>query len=237
MKDTKLWTLIIGILLIVAVSAFFFISAVRDMADTVSNAADRAVQPVDDVASMTGGLATQISEILNPTPTILPDPINVIYDIRTLARLETIQYSIEKIITADSGQNDLAILFGDKLIFIAHGTVIAGVDLSKLSPDDLWLDGGTLYVRLPKAEIFIVALDNDKSYVFDRDTGIFTQGNVDLETMARQAAEFEIEKAANEDGILDQAQTNAEYYLSRLFQTLGYPQVVFVQDYISDPTE
>ena len=230
MKDAKFWVLVIGILLIAAVSAFLVISAVQDMTNTVSDAANRAVQPVDDVASMTGGLATQISEVLNPTPTILPDPVSVIHDVRTLARLETIQYSIEKVVTAESGQQDLEILFGDRLIFIAHGTVIGGIDLADLEADDLWLDSGTLYVRLPEPQIFIATLDNDKSYVYDRDTGLFTKGNIDLETLARQAAEEEIEKAAKEDGILDLAQTNAEYYLSRLFQTLGYPQVIFVTE-------
>jgi len=230
MKDLKFWVLIAGILLIMAVSAFFVISAVKDMTETVGDAADRAVQPVDDVAAMTGGLATQISEVLNPTPTILPDPVSVIHDVRTLARLETIQYSIEKVVTANSGRQDLAILFGDSLIFVAHGTVIAGIDLSNLGQDDLWLDGGTLYVRLPDPQIFVATLDNDKSYVYDRDTGLLTKGNIDLETLARQAAEEEIEKAAAEDGILDLAQTNAEYYLSRLFQTLGYPQVIFVKE-------
>lgn len=230
MKDAKFWVLIIGLLAIVALSAFFVVSAVQDMTETVSDAADRAVQPVDDVASMTGGLATQISEVLNPTPTILPDPVSIIHDVRTLARLETIQYSIEKVVTADSGQKDLAILFGDRLIFVAHGTVIAGIDLADLSENDLWLDAGTLYVRLPEPRVFIATLDNGKSYVYDRDTGLFTKGNVDLETLARQAAEEEIEKAATEDGILDLAQTNAEYYLSRLFQTLGYPRVIFVQE-------
>ncbi|MFC1997065.1 DUF4230 domain-containing protein [Chloroflexota bacterium] len=200
------------------------------MTQSVSDAADRAVQPVDDVASLTGGLATQISEVLNPTPTILPDPVSIIHDVRTLARLETIQYAIEKVVTADSGQQDWEILFGDRLIFVAHGTVIAGIDLADLGQDDLWLDSGTLYVRLPEPQIFMATLDNDKSYVYDRDTGLFTKGNVDLETLARQAAEDEIEKAAKEDGILDLAQTNAEYYLSRLFQTLGYPQVIFVSE-------
>jgi len=230
MKDSKLWVLVIGVLVIAAISAFLLISAVQDMTRSVSDAADRAVQPVDDVAEMTGGLATQMSQILNPTPTILPDPVSIIHDVRTLARLETIQYSIEKVVTADTGQQELAILFGDRLIFVAHGTVIAGVDLAELGEDDLWLDGGTLFVRLPEPSVFVATLDNDKSYVYDRETGLFTKGNVDLETLARQAAEDEIEKAALDDGILDQAQTNAEYYLSRLFQTLGYPRVIFVQE-------
>ena len=230
MKDTKLWALVIGILLITAVSAYFLISAVVEMTRNVSEAADRAMQPVDDVAEMTGGLATQMAQVLNPTPTILPDPMTVIHDVRSLARLETIEYSIEKVVQADSGQPELWVLFGDKLIFVAHGNVIAGVDLAKLSPDDLWVSAGTLYVRLPEPEIFVATLDNDKSYVYDRETGIFTKGNIDLETLARQAAEDEIEQAAIEDGILDQARTNAEYYLLRLFQTLGYPQVIFVEE-------
>ena len=230
MKDTKIWVFIIGVLLIAALSAFFTISAIRDMTESVSAAADRAVQPVDDVAAMTGGLATQMAQVLNPTPTILPDPITIIHDVRSLARLETIQYSIEKVVQANSGQQELWMLFGDKLIFVAHGTVIAGVDLADLSPDDLWMDAGTLYVQLPEPEIFVATLDNEKSYVYDRDTGLFTKGNIDLETLARQAAEDEIEKAALEDGILDLAQTNAEYYLLRLFQALGYPQVIFVTE-------
>jgi hypothetical protein len=230
MKDTKLWVLVIGVLAIAVLSAYFLISAVMDMTRNVSEAADRAVQPVDDVAEMTGGLATQMAQVLNPTPTILPDPVTIIHDVRSLARLETIQYSIEKVVKAESGQQELWVLFGDKLILVAHGTVIAGVDMAKLSPNDLWVDAGALYVRLPEPEIFIATLDNDKSYVYDRDTGVFTKGNVDLETLARQAAEDEIEKAALEDGILDTAATNAEYYLLRLFQALGYPQVIFVNE-------
>ena len=102
--------------------------------------------------------------------------------------------------------------------------------MAELGQDDLWLDNGTLYVRLPEPQIFIASLDNDKSYVYDRDTGLFTKGNIDLETLARQVAEDEIEKAAAEDGILELAQTNAEYYLTRLLQTLGYPQVIFVKE-------
>jgi len=230
MKDTKFWVLVIGILLIAAVSAFFLVAAVQEMTQTVSQAADRAVQPVDDVAQMTGGLATQIAQVLNPTPTILPDPVSVIEDVRTLARLETIQYSVEKVVRANSGQEELWVLFGDKLIFVAHGVVIAGVDLARLSADDLWLEGGALYVRLPEPEIFVATLDNEKSYVYDRETGLFTKGNIDLETLARQAAEEEIAKAALEDGILDLARANAEYFLLRLFQTLGYQQVIFVEE-------
>ena len=41
------------------------------------------------------------------------------------------------------------------------------------------------------------------------------------ETLVRQNAEDEIRKAAIEDGILEQAQTNAEAYLFKFFAALG----------------
>jgi hypothetical protein len=155
--------------------------------------------------------------------------VTVIYQVRSLARLETIQYSVEKVITAETGQEVVGELFGDRILFVAHGIVQAGVDLEKLEPGDMWLDGGVLYFRLPEAEIFIVTLDNQKSYVYDRDTGLLTHGDVNLETAARQAAEVEIRKAALEDGILPQAAYNAENFLARLLRDLGYPDVIFIK--------
>lgn len=220
-SNTKGWVLVIGILLIVSISvlavAFVFLQTIRQ--------AQEAIQPVNNLSQ---NLATQVAGVLNPTPTVIPDPITIIHGVRSLSRLETIQYSVEKVITAETGQGTFGFLFGDRLIFVAHGVVVAGIDLGKLGPDDLWVENNVLYVRLPDAEIFIATLDNDKSYVYNRDTGALTRGDVDLETTARQAAEDEIENAALEDGILLQAQRNAEVYLERLFLELGYPTVIFV---------
>jgi hypothetical protein len=115
------------------------------------------------------------------------------------------------------------------MLFVAHGVVIAGIDLSKLGPKDMWVENGMLNVRLPEPEIFIATLNNDKSYVYDRDTGLLTHGDINLETAVRQAAEDEIEKAALEDGILSQAGQNAENFMYRLLRDLGYPEVIFIK--------
>lgn len=186
--------------------------------------AQSAIQPLSD---LTQNVSTQVAQVLNPTPTIIPDPVTIIHSVRSIARLETIQYSVEKVITAESGQGAFGFLFGDRLLLVAHGVVIAGVDLEKLSPQDLRLENGVLYVRLPEAEIFIATLDNAKTYVYDRETGVLTKGNIQLETEARRAAEEEIRKAALEDGILTQANRNAQAYLLRLFLQLGYRDVIF----------
>jgi hypothetical protein len=182
----------------------------------------------DEALAPVSALSTQASQILNPTPTVIPDPITIIHEVRSLARLETIYYSVEKVITAETNQGTWGFLVGDRLLFVAHGTVIAGIDLAKLEPEDLETNQGVLYVRLPEAEVFIATLDNEKSYVYDRDTGLFAQNEKDLETAARKAAEEEILKSTLEDGILEQAQLNAENYLIRLLRDLGYPEVIFL---------
>jgi hypothetical protein len=213
------WVFVIGILLIVGLTAFAIVWTVRD---TVQ----RTILPVQ---AMSGDLSTRVSQVLNPTPTVLPNPITVIHDVRSLARLETIDYRIEKVIKAEIGQGMFGELFGDKLIFVAHGIVIAGVDLGKFGADDMELEDGILYVNLPEPEVFLATLDNEKSYVYDRDTGLLTKGDVNLESTARREAEREIENAALEDGMLELARQNAEVYLERLLNSLGYPEVIFIR--------
>jgi len=222
------WVLVIGVLLILALTAFSIVWVVRDTIE-------RTVSPVE---SMTGDLGTRVSQVLNPTPTILPDPMVIVRDIRSLARLETIQFRIEKVIRAEIGNGIFGRLFGDRLIFVAHGIVIAGIDLGKFGPESMKLKDGVLIVELPEPEIFIATLDNEKSYVFDRDTGLFTKGDVNLESTARRAAEEEIRLAAIDGGILDLAQQNAEHYMERLLRDLGYPEVFFIRPVlVPTPTE
>jgi len=221
MKNNSLLSvLIIGV---IVVAAYFIVQTVRQTAQA-------AAAPFQQVNQANDALQTQVSNLLHPTPTIIPDPVTYINEVRALARLETIQYSVEKVITGETGGGTFKALFGDKMLFVGHGTVIAGIDMEKLQPEDLHFENGVLTVKLPPAEIFVATLDNEKSYVYQRDTGLLAKPDINLETLVRQNAEEEIRKAAIEDGILTQAQANAEAYLFKFFAALGYPNAIFVQD-------
>jgi hypothetical protein len=211
------WVWRVAVILVLVVLGVLLVDSVRNTLNA----------QLETVRNTQNKLSTQIAVVLHPTPTILPDPVTVIHEVRSLARLETMKYSVEKIITAETRQGAFEWLLGDKLIFVAHGEVIAGVDLNKLTPDDLKVENGVLYVNLPEPEIFTTVIDNEKSYVYDRDTGLFTKGEVNLETEARRAAEREIREGALEDGILELAGQNAESFLDRLFRDLGFPEVIF----------
>jgi hypothetical protein len=207
--------LVIGLLIIAAITGYGIITAVSE-----------ATRPV---ANPGGTVATSVAQILPPTPTPLPNGEAVVLSVRSLARLETAQFTIEKVIIKEEGQGALGALFGDRVIFVAHGDVIAGVDLSKVAADDVIVSpDGKAFINLPAPEILVTNIDNDKSYVVDRDTGLLTKGNVDLETEARREAQAEIEAAAVESGILKQAQKNAEAELRRLLALLGYTDVTFI---------
>ncbi len=219
MEKAKGWILVVGILIIAGLTGYALVRAVQ-------NATEKALEPVNELS---GDLDSLVDRVFDPTPTVIPDPITIVRQVRSLARLETIQYSVEKVITAEIGQGAFGFLFGDRLLFVAHGVVIAGVDMAKLGPQDVWVADGALHVRLPAPEVFIATLDNKQSYVYDREIGVLNRGDINLETTARRVAEREIENAALEDGILLQAGRNAENYLATLFRDLGYLEVIFVQ--------
>jgi len=184
-------------------------------------------QVTQPLAEAERAVQKQIEQIIQPTPTISPDPVTIVKEVRGLSRLETAAYTIEKIVTAESQQGPLAFLLGDQLILVAHGQVIAGVDLEKITEGDIQVDEqGVVTVDLPQAEVFVAALSSEESYVFDRNTGVLGQ-KVDLETEARKAAEEEIRRAALEDGILDMAQTNAKTTVRQLILRLGFDDVQF----------
>ncbi|MGI8588065.1 MAG: DUF4230 domain-containing protein [Chloroflexia bacterium] len=163
---------------------------------------------------------------LTPTVVIQDQGPSVVQQMQALSRLETSRYTIEKVLSGSSGN---AIPFtNEKILFVAHGDVTAGVDLSKLRDADVQVTSDTVTLRLPAAEIFSTRLDNQKSYVYDEQTDLFTKGDPQLETRIRQQSEQEITKAALEDGILSAAQSNAEQTLTTLLHSLRYTNVKFL---------
>jgi hypothetical protein len=221
MKNSLNTVMTVLILIVLAAGVYFIVQTVRESAAA-------ATAPFEQVNKANSALQTQVAQMMNPTPTIIPDPITYINDVRALARLETIKYSVEQVVTCQINQDGiLGYAIGDKLLFVGHGVVIAGIDMEKIKPENMRLQSGELYVRLPPSELFVVTLDNEKSYVYDRMTGPLAPTNANLETNCRQAAEQKIRSAVLEDGILTQAQTNAENYLFKFFSSLGYKNVIF----------
>lgn len=184
-------------------------------------------QGLDGLGKLGGLIPSFPNFVTTPTVSIDISRPTVIDRVRALSKLETVHYELEKVVSGKSSGPLPDFLTSDKILLVAHGEVAAGVDLSKLLPGDVKVVSDTVTINLPKGEILFSSLDNDKTYVYDRQTGIFNKPDPNLETEIRRIAEQEILKTALEDGILTKAEENAKDVLRTLITGLGYKEVEF----------
>ena len=152
----------------------------------------------------------------------------VVDRIQRLQRLETVVYTMDKLVTG-AKENPLLpdFLTGDRLLMMVHGEVVAGIDFSNLKPDDVKVDGKHVHLHLPAAQVFSTRLDSGKTRVYSRQTGVLVPTDPNLETQVRQEAESQMQQAALADGILLTAQQNAASTIRSLLQGLGFENIDF----------
>jgi hypothetical protein len=150
----------------------------------------------------------------------------VVQHIQQLQRLETVVYSMEKIVTGEQASQYLPkLLVGDRLLLIVHGDVTAGVDLAALDPSRVRISDKSIDLNLPDPMVFSTRLDNARTRVYERQTGLFSTPDPQLETEVRRAAERELTRAALDGGILKTAAANARTTLTSLLLGLGFETV------------
>ena len=150
----------------------------------------------------------------------------VVRQIQQLQRLETVTYTMDKIISGERDNPYLPkFLAGDRLLLVVHGEVVAGVDLAKVQPADVVVHNGTITFHVPQPEIFSTRIDNAKTRVYSRDTGLFTSPDPNLESEVREDAERQLQEAATQDGILKSADQNARTTLASMLKGFGFTQV------------
>jgi hypothetical protein len=161
----------------------------------------------------------------NPTRINVDQP-TVVRQIQGLQRLETVSYTMDKIISGEHANGYWPkFLVGDRLLLMVHGEVVAGINLADLHPGDVTLHGQQISIHLPAAEIFSTRLDNEKTKVYSRDTGLFSSPDPNLESQVREAAEQQLQQAALQDGILKTAAENARSTILSMLQGLGFREV------------
>ena len=152
----------------------------------------------------------------------------VVDRIQRLQRLETVVYTVDKIVTG-AKENPIFpdFLAGDRLLMLVHGEVVAGIDFTDLKPGDVRLNGKQIQLHLPAPQVFRTRIDSAKTRVYSRQTGLLVPTDPNLETQVRQEAERQLQEAAMADGILRTAQQNAASTIRSLLQGLGFEKIDF----------
>ncbi len=154
--------------------------------------------------------------------------IVVVDELQELAELTTVEMVETTTIERGDDHGILNLVLGDRVYLFAAARIGAGVDLARLDEDAITVNNetGVLTIEVPRAEIFYAYLDSNSTTVLDRDTGLLTKGNDQLESATRAEAERILQAQAVEAGILDRAQTSADDFLTGFFTSMGYTGVV-----------
>lgn len=163
-----------------------------------------------------------------PTNTPLPSPTPIIVDITELGRLETTEFAMRTVIDLEKDPSNLweQLVGTDKLMLIAEGEVVAGFDLQKVDQKkDVKVQGTTIKLTLPPPEILYSRIDNEKSYVYERKTGLLVKPDPTLESRARLLAEKNLTEWAEQRGIYQKAEVSGRAYLENFLRSLGFTDI------------
>ncbi|MEO6982293.1 MAG: DUF4230 domain-containing protein [Edaphobacter sp.] len=175
----------------------------------------------------TTGVMARIANGLTARTTTFDTSVPAVVEkIQRLNRLETVVYSIDTVVEGTKSGTVLPdLLVGDRLLLVVHGQSIAGIDLSKLHPEDVSINGQSIRVTLPASQVFLTTLDNQHTRVYARSTGLLVPADQNLESDTRARAEQQLQQTALADGILDAARKNARATVTTLLYSLGFTQV------------
>lgn len=132
--------------------------------------------------------------------------------VNRLSTLTTTRYNYANIVTTEIDMPQvLRALYGDRLVMIAVGHIQAGIDLSTLGPEALVYDEAarTLTLQLPPPRLQECFLDESKTQIVERATGLFAQPATSLDLESRRYALRQFRNMALEDGILAETNDNA----------------------------
>jgi hypothetical protein len=149
-------------------------------------------------------------------PTIQNTPA-LLTQIQSLSHLVTVKYVLEKVVVLEDVK-----WYGDsRVLMVAHGIVKAGVNLDRLRPEDLQLQDQRLRISLPPAEITDTYLDEERTRIVERATGLLRTFDKELEQDARRQALDDLRRAARMSGILQDAEERARTQITALFRSAG----------------
>ena len=161
-----------------------------------------------------------------PQPEPQVDIRSVVVDrVRQASELTTAMYAMEAVVPTSRDRTFGGYVVGrTTLLYIAHGEVRAGVDLSKIQPEDVQISDQTVTLRLPAPEILDSKIDVNRSRVYDYDRGFMGLGPdaaPQLQSLAQQETLQKIVQTACSQGLLETANQRADFAVTQLLETAG----------------
>lgn len=155
----------------------------------------------------------------------------IVHQVRDVSELATAIFETETVIDASKKEG----LLESKLLYIAHGGVRVGIDLSEFRDDDVQVEENKITVTLPPLRVLDTKLDVNQSRVYDYNKGFLNLGPdvVRLQESAQRDAINKLQEAACKDWLIktasDRVQQIVQRFLNLVISDKGYTVTVKTQ--------
>ncbi len=174
-------------------------------------------------------LAYQVLHITSTSKDLVEPASLIVRQVRDVSELTTAMFEMEDVVpVSEKGKVGIA----SRLLYIAHGNVRVGVDLSEFQADDVQVEGDKISVTLPALKVLDSKLDLDHSKVYSYDRGFLGWGPdvVNLQAQAQREAIKKVEEAACQNWLIktasDRVEKTVEHLLSQVLKDRGYREII-----------
>lgn len=154
--------------------------------------------------------------------------------IQDLSRFVGASGNFEVVVDVQKDRKNIPdVIFSDRTLFVAAGSVDAYVDFARVNDGALSIDQQTKTVtlRLPAPQLEKPNIDHDRSYVFAETKGVVNHlgdlfgGDPNKQQQLYQLAERKIAEAAKGSGLAERSQENTRKMLEGMIRSFGYTTV------------
>ena len=156
-----------------------------------------------------------------------PEDISV-QGLQELSEIGTVEYEVSKVVKATDDQNYRAVFGARKIIFNTHCTLKAGLDMSKMTEDDIVVNKAekSISVTLPAPQLLSLNMKpEDIKMVFNESTGLRGEFSAEERNALLVQGENDIRDNAAELGIFEDAKKFAKEYFESMLKQAGYEKV------------
>jgi hypothetical protein len=164
-----------------------------------------------------------------PTPTFTPSPTPLpVVDWKRSGTLDVLEWTTTVVIEKSRAKEGVRVLVPgqDRVVLIVNGKLRAGVDLTRVEPRNVAIDGTSIRIVVPKPTIYSIELlpaesrvyDAERSWVFSDYTGL------EVEAMDQARRELAAPNPTN-TRMLETAEAVARLQLTNFLRDLGFQRV------------
>jgi hypothetical protein len=170
-----------------------------------------------------------LTAVTDQGPQVTVTHNTVLTQVEALGRLELVRYRFKDVV--EYKRRAYRFLPESKVALVVAGEAVGCIDLRKLKPQDVVLEGDSVVrVSLPAPELCSFQINHNQSRVFSTENGLFQDAA--LVDEGYKYAEAQVRNAALQSGILAATQRNAEQILVPMLRTLTGRRVILGQQLV-----